>query len=197
MENELEARLSAMSEEDLLRFTRDYDSLTDEAQSLVRDEFRHRKLDPPLIDETSASGFEPQPLMTIRQYGDPTEALVARGALESAGIPCSLRDENIVRMNWLWSNLIGGIRLEVAESDVSAAEAVLSQPIPPTIPVEGEPDYEPPRCPQCGSLNVTFGGLDKKITAASMLILGVPPPSPIQGDRWRCDSCGCIWSDDE
>ena len=65
------------------------------------------------------------PVVTVQQYRDLTEAQLAMGALESAGIPSYLRDENTVRTQWLWSNLIGGIRLQVREEDRAAAEALL------------------------------------------------------------------------
>jgi hypothetical protein len=60
------------------------------------------------------------------------------GVLESAGIPCYLRDENAVRMDWFYSNLLGGIRLQVREEDRAAAEALLHQPIPEQAPTDDE-----------------------------------------------------------
>ena len=60
------------------------------------------------------------------------------GVLESAGIPCYLRDENTVRTQWLWSNLMGGIRLQVREEDRAAAEALLHQLIPEQTPTDDE-----------------------------------------------------------
>jgi hypothetical protein len=37
--------------------------------------------------------------------------------LECAGIYVFLRDENLIRLDWQVSNLIGGIRLEVEAKD--------------------------------------------------------------------------------
>ena len=51
---------------------------------------------------------------------------MARSVLESAGIPCFLRDENTVRNDWLLSNLMGGMRLMVNANDREAAEAILA-----------------------------------------------------------------------
>ncbi len=134
MRDELETRMAAMTDEEVMQKGREYDSLTDEAQALVRAEFRRRGMEPPLmeesVDEATAHGVS-----TIRQYRDQAEALMARSVLESAGIACFLRDENTIRMEWLWSNLMGGIRLQVADADVQEAEAILSQPIPESIAV--------------------------------------------------------------
>jgi hypothetical protein len=63
-------------------------------------------------------------LITIRQFGDMSEALLAKGCLESAGIPCFLADANITRMEWPISR---GMRLQVNEEDAEAASTVLEQ----------------------------------------------------------------------
>ena len=195
MSIELEEQLKQMSNEELRRVATEYDSLTDQAQLLLRGEFAHRSMEAPLADE------EPEPwqlngVATIRQYRDQGEAMLARSVLESAGISCFLRDENTVRIDWLWSNLMGGIRLQVAEQDAAAAEAILSQPIPSRIQQAGDADYEQPRCPKCRSLDITFETLDRKVAATSLLILGIPLPSPIERDSWLCHKCGTKWTDD-
>ena len=80
-----------------------------------------------------------QSIVTIRRFRDLSEAIVARGALEASGIPCFLRNENTVRIDWQISNAIGGICLDVLDSDRESAEAVLT-------PAElNEDDSEP--CP--------------------------------------------------
>jgi hypothetical protein len=53
------------------------------------------------------------------------EALVAKGRLDSVGIKCFLSDENTVRMDWLWSNALGGVRLWVREDDLSESADLL------------------------------------------------------------------------
>jgi hypothetical protein len=52
-------------------------------------------------------------LVTIRHYRDLSEAIVARSLLESCGIDAYLGDENLVRLAWQLSNLVGGIGLQV------------------------------------------------------------------------------------
>jgi hypothetical protein len=56
-------------------------------------------------------------LVTLQHFRDVPEALLAKGKLESAGIACALADGNLVRMDWLLSNAIGGIRLQVHVQD--------------------------------------------------------------------------------
>jgi hypothetical protein len=64
-------------------------------------------------------------LLTIRQYRDLPEALLAKSVLESAGIECFLGDDNLIRMDWLWSNLLGGIKLRVRREDALVASRLL------------------------------------------------------------------------
>ncbi|WP_263381733.1 putative signal transducing protein [Granulicella arctica] len=189
----LALQMQQMDDAAVERLGAEYGSLTDEMQALVRAEFTRRSLEIPLVadEEEPLSG-----VTVLRRYRDSSEAAMARSALESAGIDCFLRDENTVRIDWLWSNLMGGIRLQVADRDVEAAEAILSQPIPESIAVEGEADYEQPRCPQCGSLDISSETLDTKVGATSILLLGFPLPSPVTKDSRRCHKCGCNWTDD-
>ena len=61
-------------------------------------------------------------LVTIRQFGDMSEALLAKGRLESAGIECFLADLNVTRLEWPLSR---GMRLQVRPEDVESAIACL------------------------------------------------------------------------
>ena len=61
-------------------------------------------------------------MVTIRQFADMSEALLAKGCLESAGIECFLADANITRMEWPLSR---GMRLQVSPEDAETAIALL------------------------------------------------------------------------
>ena len=61
-------------------------------------------------------------LVTIRQFGDMSDALLAKGCLESAGIECFLTDLNVTRLEWPLSR---GMRLQVNANDAEAAIALL------------------------------------------------------------------------
>ena len=136
-----------MSELELQSLLADWHSLIPEARTALAAEFatRNREFtEPPLpADDTS----QYRELVTIRRYRDLSEALVARAVVESSGIFCFLKDENLVRLDWQVSNFIGGIRFQVAVEDVEAAEAILSQPIPNEISIPDQPGFMQPRCP--------------------------------------------------
>jgi Putative prokaryotic signal transducing protein len=64
----------------------------------------------------------PSELVTIRQFGNLGEALMAKGCLDSAGIECFLADAN---MAWLDSPVVRGMRLQVSQDNAETAIALL------------------------------------------------------------------------
>jgi hypothetical protein len=72
----------------------------------------------------SAQQEDASGLVTIRQFGNMPEALLAQGCLQSAGIECFLADLNLTRIEW---PVTRGVRLQVKLEDAEAAVALLSQ----------------------------------------------------------------------
>jgi hypothetical protein len=184
-----------MSEEELQHLLADWHSLLPEARTALAAEFASRGLEfaEPLPPEDDAPEF--RDLTTIRRYRDLSEALVARAVVESAGIFCFLRDENLVRLDWQVSNFIGGIRLQVAAKDVEAAEAILSQPVPDVIDIPDQPGFKQPRCPRCTSTDIIWERQGRKAALASLYLFGLPLPRG--SESWTCNSCGLRWVDDD
>ena len=182
---------AAMTDVELRRLARDPEALTDAAWEALEDELDRRDLE--LLPEDVSVREEPnlRKLVTIRQFRDLPEALLAKGSLESAGIDCFLRDENLVRLDWFISNFIGGVKLCVGAEDAPKAYAILDEPILEGIYVHGVGLYEQPRCPKCNSLDVTYQELDP----AAYLSMAVNVPIPFQRNGWRCRSCGAEWED--
>jgi hypothetical protein len=131
-------------------------------------------------------------LVTLAQFRDIPEALLAKGKIESSGIRCVLADGNLVRMDWLLSNAIGGIRLQVHQDDADTARAILEEPIPPGFSEEevGE-NYAQPRCPRCCSLDIGFQTINRFWTFALWLLLQFP--IPVRKQNWKCYTCGVEW----
>jgi len=114
-----------MSDAELLRLAADPASLTDAALDAIEDEAERRGLK---LDLDSPQGASPAygELAVIRKFRDVSEALVAKGALDSAGIESHLLDENLVRLGY--SIAVGGVSLCVRVHDASAAFRILNQP---------------------------------------------------------------------
>lgn len=60
-------------------------------------------------------------MTTIATFSKPEEAHLLRMRLGSEGIEAFIQDENLVQMDWLLSNAVGGVRLQVADEDAEAA----------------------------------------------------------------------------
>jgi len=58
----------------------------------------------------------------IRRYQHLPEALLSKSILDSSGIESILVDENLVRIDWFYSNLVGGIKLLVRGEDAGNGE---------------------------------------------------------------------------
>jgi len=120
-------------------------------------------------------------------------ALLAKATLDSAGIKALLVDDNMVRIDWFWSNLLGGIKLKVRPEDEQEANEILNQPIPEKLDIEGVGEYEQPRCPRCQSLDVNYRELNKAVSFGSAY-LGIP--IPVHTKAWSCHACGNRWDED-
>jgi predicted RNA-binding Zn-ribbon protein involved in translation (DUF1610 family) len=189
---DLAAQYAQMSETELMELARSYDGLLEVAQAALRAEFTRRGLEPPLVEEPEELEF--RSLVTVRRYRDLTEALVGRAQLESAGIPAWIADEHLVRMNWFYSNLLGGMRLQIEIRDEAAALEILDEGVPASIEYGQEEAYVQPTCPKCGSAEITLGAgteSGRSLIALYLLSLPVPPREA----AWHCNLCGAIWKD--
>jgi len=141
----------------------------------------------------------PEQLVTLWRYRDLPEALVAKSKLDSDGVLCFLADFEIVRLDWFWSNAVGGVKVQVADDDAEHALALLSEEIPTGFSAEetGEA-YQQPECPNCQSRDVAFQPWYRHI---AVLFLGlaviyktfVALPIFIPRKSWRCEDCRYEW----
>jgi hypothetical protein len=132
---------SGLSDAGLMELAQDAASLTELAREVLSAEMGSRgiawKFEP--ASGTNKEATEPRvekersprgisgPLVMVKRYRDMPEAAVAESILDSAGIDCFLADENTIRMDWLWSNLLGGFKLMVRPEDLEEAKKLLEQ----------------------------------------------------------------------
>src|SRR5271167_3637235 len=147
---------SAMSDEELGQIAESGDELSVTAQEAFRAEVPRRGLAMAIAPPRGEDVFEFNETVTLRQFRDLPDALLAKGSLESAGIQAYLVDDNMIRLDWFISNLLGGIKLKVRPEDAEAANEILNQPIPEVLDVDGVGNFEQPKCPRCQSLDVSY-----------------------------------------
>jgi Putative prokaryotic signal transducing protein len=187
---------AGMTDGELLKLAHNPESLTEFACDALEEELDRRDLEPSedeFLDAPPQPQLELRELVTIRQFRDLPEALLAKGSLESAGIECFLADENLVRLDWFISNFVGGIKLNVHPEDEANARKILDEPILEGLYVQGVGLYEQPRCPKCQSLDVNYQELDRPIAYMSAFLR---VPIPIQRPAWHCHACDAEWEDE-
>ena len=185
---------TGLSDGELDAIAADSAELTDVARQALTDELDRRHPEEGGVSDTGANperdSVELADVVSIRQFRSLPEALLAKGALDSAEIESFLVDDNMIRMDWFWSNLIGGIKLCVKQEDADAALDLLEQSIPERFEVEGVGPYEQPRCPKCQSLDIAFEDLNQPVAY-------VLAPIFLHRKRWVCHSCGHQWREPE
>ncbi len=193
----LAALYAGMEDTELAKIIEDASSLTEIAREVLRSEMARRGMEPlpeATTEEDKIVGepISPPPVM-LRRFRDLPEASIAKSILDSAGIESYLADDNLVRMDWFYSNLIGGIKLFVKQQDVEEANNLLNQGVPEKFEVDTPGEYEQPRCPKCQSFDVSFDGLDKPASYAGMFI---NLPIPFTNTGWKCHACGHSWKEE-
>jgi len=138
-------------------------------------------------------------LVIIRNFAygpDPvSEAELARLKLEAAGIPCFLAGKEFASTSWLYSGAASGVKLQVRQSDVERALALLG---PERVAAEREQggetaagESESPACPRCHSDDVEHERFSRRFFYLSLLLLGFPLLWVTGG--YRCRRCGHTW----
>jgi rubredoxin len=134
----------------------------------------------------------PDDLVTLWRYRDLPEALIAQNKLHAEGFDCFLADDEMIRLNWFWSNLLGGVRLCLREDEADAALAVLAEEIPTAFNAdEVNEEYQQPVCPKCESRDLDFETVHKGIALGALWLFALPVPVP--ANHWKCENCGHVW----
>jgi DNA-directed RNA polymerase subunit M/transcription elongation factor TFIIS len=83
----------------------------------------------------------------VATYTKMEDAHLAVSKLQGSGVEAWLRDEATANLYWLYSNAIGGVKVEVRDEDFERALEVLDLP---------KESSELLKCPHCGSENVSI-----------------------------------------
>lgn len=122
-------------------------------------------------------------LVTVARYSLPSEAQIYRGRLEAEGIPAFIADDHIVNMQWLYSDAIGGVRVQVPAPYEERARIALGVKWEKCL---GEDEVE--YCEQCGSSDIELYQIGKR--AAFIMVLGFKIPWFPVRNGFKCNNCG-------
>lgn len=121
---------------------------------------------------------------TVDRFFHPTDAHIAAGRLESDGIPVFLLGINHASANWLLSNALGGIRLQVPAKYVDEARAILAD-------IDQTGFGQSDSCPECGSDDTSAMSNSRKIAFFAIHVFSLP--LRWQNSRRHCQACGAEW----
>ncbi len=135
-------------------------------------------------------------LVTIGWFTEPWYAHIANGRLSAEDIFSCVVHEHHISANWMYSNALGNVKIQVLPQDREKAERVLKKVMSGEYEADLLPlfdELESCGCPQCRSLEVTgFSGYSRTCLAfVFYFISGIAfPPSQ---DFRTCTLCHHKW----
>ena len=134
--------------------------------------------------------------VTVGAYNNPLEAHLAKGRLEVEGIPAHLAHEHHVWANWVYSQALGGVKVQVsteyAENAVKVLEAHAKGEYEESLG-EVVSGIDGNSCPECGSGNFQskfpVGMLILVLLTLGLVSIIFPP----RRENHTCTQCGCKW----
>ena len=134
-------------------------------------------------DEPVASPeLPPEPLVTIASFDTPLQANILASRLEADGVPCFLADAETIGVHGLLAGAVGGVKIQVRESDRARGEASLR--------ANASRPAAPP-CPKCGSREVRRKGLS--ILAGALMVFTLGVLALFFPVVWTCAACSHRW----
>ena len=130
-------------------------------------------------------------LITVASYPDALQAHLARGRLEAEGIPAVIADEYYVSANWMMSNALGGVKVQVGERMADRAVEILRQLDAGEFAVDDAGQPGPDTCPRCGSASVDTRSGSWRVALLGLHLLQLPLPFHRIG--YTCRRCGHRW----
>jgi hypothetical protein len=132
-------------------------------------------------------------LITIATFQSVLDANVAQRKLEMEGVESYLADENMVSTLWIYSQAVGGVRLQVSDEDEQKAKEILNRPGEKLAVDHRIESDETIVCPNCQSNNIKKERYSKTAIALSWLVLGFPLPVPAV--KYKCFYCDHQWNE--
>jgi len=112
-----------------------------------------------------------------------------KSGLGAFGVEAILTDDHTIDANWMWSNLLGGVKVQVSESKAAEARSLIEAE-PGNEQDANETEISITICPICSSSESRYF-LDKRGSFLTWLVLGFPVIPSIS--KRACANCGHKW----
>ena len=129
----------------------------------------------------------------VASFREPFKAHLASGRLKAEGIQAVVLDEHLVRLDWVLSQAIGGVKIQVPEANLEEARKVLEADCTQELlAIEGDQADAPPDalCPRCGSGLISSHPYSPWSIVPSIFFL---LPLFFRWKKWVCGDCGNSW----
>ncbi len=130
--------------------------------------------------------------VTVARYRDLPLAELAKAKLESEGVYCHLLNKHHIGLNWLYSQALGDVHLQVESEDERRAQQILTNDESDLLDneaLEFPTIEENDLCISCGSERLE---LIKYSRLSCILMIITQLPLIFWGTRYRCKDCGKI-----
>lgn len=126
-------------------------------------------------------------LVTIASYRETHQAYLIKGQLEAEGIPAVIADDNLISINWMYSQAIGGVKVQVPENMIDRAQEIIaSYQVTENITEDINKDI----CPKCSSDSISPNRFSFWSLIPSLYFL---VPVFFRKHKWVCNNCGFKW----
>lgn len=132
-------------------------------------------------------------MKAVARFTEPYLAHIVKGRLEADGIDAKVVDEHIVQMNWLYSFAVGGVKVQVQESDLDRARTILKRDFAEELASTIEAQLAPsPQeiCPKCQSISISVNRYSYWSLIPSLLFSA---PIFFRRKKWVCNKCKSKW----
>lgn len=132
-------------------------------------------------------------MKTLQRFSKVIDAQISQSFLLSHGINSQIRDQHIVSINWFYSNVVGGVKLEVKDEEFNRAKILLQQ-VEDGVHKLAEQELVGMECPLCKSVK---SELKPNVIRGWILIMAYTTGLPflfLNRDRWQCFDCQHKWS---
>ncbi|MFK5923924.1 MAG: DUF2007 domain-containing protein [Verrucomicrobiota bacterium] len=126
-------------------------------------------------------------MITVARFSTTEEAHLFRLRLAAGGVEAFILDEYMVQMDWLISNAIGGVRVQIAEDDLELCQQIVQEePCDPEANITA-------KCPFCESEDTQKESFTRRLSFLSMFIIGCP--LPVAKNYYICQKCERSWNE--
>lgn len=141
-------------------------------------------------------------MVTVHRFQFPSEAYALKALLESAGIPVVLINENLIGINPLMSNMLGGVKVMVAKVDEEEARELIKsyfeKPENTQTPLDprwkNEFDEVETWCPNCEAFPVYAKKQHANVFISGLISLILFLPFSVLGQKKHfCARCLHEW----